>query len=654
MILFIIFFKYRALNNDPSNHLEQQAQPPVFIDGMNTAVDEKSEKFNQQVLIDTDVIGSKMSSFLKCTLDIRISRFEKCFAFGSGQGSESGGAIHAYECVINLQGQRGSNTQSQKGIIFHNNEAAVGGAICSLSSAMLATFVNFTSNTAYKYGGAIYFQGSYEENNDKSQLNPQVKMIGYNLFFADNRAHELGGAVSLSLAIEFYLENSLLKGNVCGYNGGGIFSTNVDHLSLYSCIFTNNIVDATDTKAMQASTSLRISIKQSDKEGYANKQASHFSARGGGAVSFMSDMRKGSLPMGATTNLHRDFKTVKCCFYKNSATQTGQTFGNGAGHEILFEGYVKYKSYKDYISGYSGEDLNSGAVSQYISRIIRGWDDNATIIQIDNRLTDPNSVCESITGSDVDTPDETAPSYANTNRNIQETTSNVPLPTSFTYRATPISRLPRATSRSHKEFTPPSYDVHKPDFWNDNPTPDKKPDRTLPPTPFIAPSSGKTQTLTIIYTESKYKTHLTSGGTYYNGETYVVVTSEGEYSAVEIITTETLIFLLDDGTDPENKPKLSLYMIIGIAGGAFLLVVIAIIISILVVRHKKDEESSSVEMNEETITRFGESTTIPVTNENPLWTTSILGDKDDPFKDDFEETPEGGMFEANEDERSSD
>lgn len=314
------------------------------------------------------------------------------------------------------------------------------------------------------------FRVSYEENNDKSQLNPQVKMIGYNLFFADNRAHELGGAVSLSLAIEFYLENSLLKGNVCGYNGGGIFSTNVDHLSLYSCIFTNNIVDATDTKAMQASTSLRISIKQSDKEGYANKQASHFSARGGGAVSFMSDMRKGSLPMGATTNLHRDFKTVKCCFYKNSATQTGQTFGNGAGHEILFEGYVKYKSYKDYISGYNGEDLNRGAVSQYISRIIRGWDDNATIIQIDNRLTDPNSVCESISGS----------------------------------------------------------------------------------------------------------------------------------------------------------------------------------------RHKKDEESSSVEMNEETITRFGESTTIPVTNENPLWTTSILGDKDDPFKDDFEETPEGGMFEANEDERSSD
>lgn len=38
------------------------------------------------------------------------------------------------------------------------------------------------------------------------------------------------------------------------------------------------------------------------------------------------------------------------------------------------------------------------------------------------------------------------------------------------------------------------------------------------------------------------------------------------------------------------------------------------------------------------------STTVPVTNDNPLWTTSIAGDVDDPFKNDFEEEYQHGFF----------
>ena len=82
--------------------------------------------------------------------------FSKCYAFGAGPATGSGGAIFL---------SYSSLTSSNGGIItFTQNIASVGGAICTLASPVyLNPPPKFEENVAYKYGGAIYFQGVFEK-----------------------------------------------------------------------------------------------------------------------------------------------------------------------------------------------------------------------------------------------------------------------------------------------------------------------------------------------------------------------------------------------------------------------------------------------------------------------------------------------------------
>ena len=49
--------------------------------------------------------------------------------------------------------------------------------------------------------------------------------------------------------------------------------------------------------------------------------------------------------------------------------------------------------------------------------------------------------------------------------------------------------------------------------------------------------------------------------------------------------------------------------------------------------NKKQDDDSEVEIGDETVHLY----CAPITNDNPLWTTSVMGDTDDPFNNDFEE-----------------
>ena len=90
-------------------------------------------------------------------------------------------------------------------------------------------------------------------------------------------------------------------------------------------------------------------------------------------------------------------------------------------------------------------------------------------------------------------------------------------------------------------------------------------------------------------------------------------------------------------------------LIIGAAvGGLVLIIIIALLVWLLVGRKKSDSSSeSAVEMTEETVLQVPDSTSAPITNDNPLWTTSVMGDTDDPFRNDFEEEAGEGFFNVN-------
>jgi hypothetical protein len=99
-------------------------------------------------------------------------------------------------------------------------------------------------------------------------------------------------------------------------------------------------------------------------------------------------------------------------------------------------------------------------------------------------------------------------------------------------------------------------------------------------------------------------------------------------------------------TDSEATKDSNLIVIIAAAvSGVILIIIIALIVWFFIGYSKNNSSSDSVvEMDEETVLHVPDSTSAPITNDNPLWTTSVMGDTDDPFRNDFEEVAAEGFF----------
>jgi len=126
----------------------------------------------------------------------------------------------------------------------------------------------------------------------------------------------------------------------------------------------------------------------------------------------------------------------------------------------------------------------------------------------------------------------------------------------------------------------------------------------------------------------------------------IVVTMTGSISSFFTLVVQTFqsfsqfqSFVLIEGTsNPDDSDSINLILILA---GAFLLLLISgILVYYLVISDNNGDSSGSCQvMNEEIVLIVEDSPSIAVTNDNPLWTTSIMGDTDDPFRDDFEEDP---------------
>ena len=93
------------------------------------------------------------------------------------------------------------------------------------------------------------------------------------------------------------------------------------------------------------------------------------------------------------------------------------------------------------------------------------------------------------------------------------------------------------------------------------------------------------------------------------------------------------------GTEFPTEESSSLGSLIAIIIGVILaLLAMAVLIWFFLFKDREVSSSPScAEMEEETVIQVIDSMSAPITNDNPLWTTSVMGDTDDPFRDDFEE-----------------
>ena len=440
----------------------EKEQRPSFLEPTDFYV---VENLDGKYYVDTTIshgnyyITKRNCNFFLSSIEIRSScEFSNNFAFGNGYASGYGGAIFISHCTFLCDGND---------VIFKTNCASFGGAICSIKSGMyFETCPTFHDNKAFRNGGAIYFYGALVWQEDHMELTyytGAILNIKNNLnsgSFRYNLAAELGGAIAFSKSAPCGIENCKFENNHAGLSGGAIHSINCP-LSLIGCSFTNNNAGEIDMR-----------VENADKH-FLPPNRPNIIGRGGGAIYFYADkyMNGYNNPYDyepsddqftrndLDPSLTRQLYTDTCCFSGNKA-YNAYSFGNGPGHEILLVDHVTWSSFNDYIQGYERVDGLVSSISNPLPTDDRFIDNpiikdkrHVCLINIYNLNKDNTGICKSDSYVEQRITEN---SYSSISRYfaIDSSITFIPHPTSFTYQASPITKLPYKTTRTMSFYTP--------------------------------------------------------------------------------------------------------------------------------------------------------------------------------------------------------
>ncbi|KAI5511996.1 bifunctional inhibitor/lipid-transfer protein/seed storage 2s albumin superfamily protein family [Trichomonas vaginalis G3] len=366
--------------------------------------------------------------------------FSNNYAFGTGVAAGSGGAIFISYSTLTSTGT------SQ--ITFYQNEAGLGGAFCALASPVLLNNIYFNDNKAYKFGGALYYQGALKQG--AADLDSAHVLILKEVIFRNNDGVEYGGAICFSSAADAYFDGCTIESNTASFAGAGLYSFNSDVVKIFNTKFISNKLSPkkfrqSDGTVPKINNNFVLDL---------NKYNPRFRSRGGGAICFVSDNKKGILPsMQTTSNKKRFINTMKCCFKSNTAGSYATSFGGGPGHDVVLDGFVHYISMEDAIQGYTETNKNL-----FISHTCKSWNtDTATSLELSlfgmNQKYQMETICSITTDSRSSTDAESSVKFTTGVRN-GDGTSRVSSPTPYSYPRTPITRLPHATTKSTSRMPP--------------------------------------------------------------------------------------------------------------------------------------------------------------------------------------------------------
>jgi len=602
------------------------------------------------------------SEFFLCSVNLDGSViFENNYAFGAGLASANGGAggaLFVSFCSLTINGKENNQNNNDH---FTGNKAAVGGAIAALYSNVLLNGVKFVSNEAYKFAGALYLQGFEPKTGENAGKRAVLYWQLRDGAYTGNKAQDVGGAIVATAGLDLYIEGTELKENKAGISGGALYIINTPTKLYNSKLILNEAgVEEIYNKGIKKQAQVPITI--------------NLAGRGGGAIYFMSDNHFKTAG-DVLSKEYRILYTQECCFSKNKATN-GHNFAEenaSPGHIIMFNGACQWHSQDDAVKI---DELSIGHVkSQFGAELIRANYNTQT----------EGAVMENACGSG----DANKPAYETGNAKEftfdpydggeQKVGVLTDAPTEFEYEATPLTELPYATTSSWINYGPtvefvkidntktikrtlintpqeskmPTFaDTPFPTLF-DTPinTPEETPEKTgLTPakTRYIAtPARTAKIEVSVIDLQTEYSIRVKSKTVSGNTEIEIYIWSKTYgYTVVETGVEVSM----DDGeaqNDGENGQKdNNLVVIIAVViSGIILIIIIALLVWFFVGYSKSSSSSDSVvEMDEETVLHVPDSTSAPITNDNPLWTTSVMGDTDDPFRNDFEEVAAEGFF----------
>ena len=452
-MLILLFLRINWKN------LIQKEDKPYFLEIPTN--DDDLGNFEGRYEVDTQikdlftVSTKRLNEYFLSSVHIDNSvKFSNNYAFGAGLAAGSGGAIFVSYCTLQITGA-GAST-------FYKNEASNGGAICCFISGMYANPCPlFKENHAFRYGGAIYFHGSFiNGKTDETQsnlyyytgtiLNIRNEYIRNDVAFESNYASELGGAIAFSMSAPCGIENIEFKSNEAGLSGGALYSFNCP-LSIIKCRFITN-------NAGEISRRLNYQTNR-----FTNPNRPNLVGRGGGAIYFSCDEYIHGYNNPSTASLYdpsltRQLYTDGCCWHANQANHA-HSFGSGPGNDIFLNGYVTWSSFDDHISNYRNfPQLSVSGVSNPLPDY-KGLDDSTMRPKYWHvylyRFHADKGECH----SDAQNPINDEEKYRTfTGIRIAFTyTSYIPSPTTFIYYATPITKLPYKTTSSWSKYTAPTF-----------------------------------------------------------------------------------------------------------------------------------------------------------------------------------------------------
>lgn len=360
---------------------------------------------------------------------------------------EAGGAIFAASSTVDIK-----SSDDAKECKFSDNSSPVGGALALSCCDTIIKRAKFTNNTAYFAGGAIYVD-NMEKLND-----PNFQIYIFDSNFENNTAGDDGGAIACLLLKDCYIDNCGFMANDAKLRGGAIFSE-MTKISIFDSKFDTNTVG----KIVNSKQDTAKYYDATNNKKYLEDYSYHFRGRGGAAIYF-----QGSKSNETTASLY----TQNTCFRDNQAYR-GTNLAEKVqrpGHHLMFDLSCKWNSYNDAFVGPNFEDSYA-----HVNR-----ENTNTVLDMHylpgNKADCPSSGLSSISPAKI-------VNYARIS-NIQndEQTSSVPNPSSYTYVATPITKLPQPTTESYVTFPTTSKFS----------TPATKTSNTIPsPTPTIEESPSK-------------------------------------------------------------------------------------------------------------------------------------------------------------------
>lgn len=435
----------------------QKEKPPKFI----KKEDNDRFRFNGRYLnsfdISTRIVESKARSdreYYHCYVSLTKCEFSNSFAFGSGLSLDAGGAIFISSSLLIISDSTGTSTKT----IFTNNCAGNGGAIAGIDCTISITDATFKNNTAFKSAGAIFATAVADVVKDGVTTNRfKIADSQFYLKFSDfeyNAATELGGAVFLQLFGTTYLEKCAFRQNRAGHSGGAAFVIKTEPY-FYQCYFTQNFA-GNRTTATPNSLFYETSEANATISNMRRVHRGGF-ARSGGAIAFNyfdsgpsdtdeDEGNKYSLYAEEPNKRRFEMATLECCFnYNRAFNEDGVAFN---GHSIHLAGPVQYNSFADSF------DLNaelSVSVNQLIVDNAKEEDKawmNATFNFFPFNKGVPDECKVSGSGVRPSSYDNGSPAVPKTD-STKDFGKDVPDPTEYVYVATPLTRLPYATTRSY-------------------------------------------------------------------------------------------------------------------------------------------------------------------------------------------------------------